>query len=405
MYNTPKHIKDAETVKKFTSLTEDDITKSFMTDMFGEFAGKQKYNSYDYITIPKDSYGPEGNRNKNEFVTTVGLFIFNKYFLEKDLFKVTGYINHEVNGRTIKDLNQQISYAILEDKVELEALKVYSMKMQHFMRFVSILSSNYTDKMLGVTKYLEPLKKRLIDENKEELSKGNEIVAAQIEKQLLDEAKKYLKDDPSMEIYDSDSRGSWNNNFKSMFVMKGAIMNPDPAKGFDVTTSNYIDGISRDEFAVFANSIPGGAFAKARNTQTGGYWVKLFLSAFQHVILDPPGSDCKTTRTIDVTLTDKNIDEYMYNYIVSGSKLIEITSDNKSEYIGKTVSIRFSSLCESSTGICNKCMGNLYYRTGIYNVGMTTVKMPSRILNWSLKKFHDSSISIHDIDVSKAFNL
>jgi len=273
------------------------------------------------------------------------------------------------------------------------------------MRNVSILSANYTDKMLEVSDYLAPFKKKLIKENKAELDAGNPVVAKKIEDQLLAKAAEYLKDDPSMEIYDSVSRGSWDNNFKALFVMKGAIMDPDPTKGFTIATSNYSTGISKDEYQAFGNSIPGGAYAKAHNTQLGGYWVKLFMAAYQHIVAGPPGSDCGSTKYITVTLDSSNINEYMYQYIVSGSQLIELTSSNRDAYLGKTVKMRFSSLCQSKDYICNKCLGNLYYRMdNLENVGMLTIKLPSRILNWSLKKFHDSTIKIAEIDVNKAFN-
>ena len=37
----------------------------------------------------------------------------------------------------------------------------------------------------------------------------------------------------------------------------------------------------------------------------------------------------------------------MYSYIVEGSRLVELTSDNRDSYIGKTVKFRYSGLCES----------------------------------------------------------
>ena len=408
MYTKPKHYTMATHKKEMEfilGITEDDFTKSFVIENFGEFNGKQKYRPYDYITIPKGSYGSKENKNKNEFTTTVGIYLFNKYFIETDLFDTLGFINKEIHGGIIKGINKDLSYALMEDDITIENLKNYSMKMQHFMRYVSVFAANYTDKMLRVNEFLAAKKKKLIKDNEEAIKDGDEIVSAKIETELLALARDYLKDDPSMEIYDSNSRGVWDNNFKTMFVMKGAIMNPDPTKGFNIATSDYINGISKKEYAMFANSIPGNAYARAKNTEVGGYWVKLFMFAYQHVVLDDPGSDCGTSKYINVLLTNDNVSEYMYNYIISGSKLIELTSKNRSEFIGKTVKFRFSSLCESKTGICNKCMGNLYYKLGIKNVGMTSSKPPSRIMGWSLSKMHDSSIKIHDMDVSKAFNI
>ena len=38
-----------------------------------------RFQPFDTITIPKGSYGPEGRKNKNDFVTTLGIWIYNKY--------------------------------------------------------------------------------------------------------------------------------------------------------------------------------------------------------------------------------------------------------------------------------------------------------------------------------------
>ena len=92
--------------KKFLELKEEDITTSFIMETFGNFGDKPKYYPYDLIRIPEDSYGPKGKRNKKPFMTTLGLWIFNKYFIEKDLFNVFGYISESVNSDLFGNINQ-----------------------------------------------------------------------------------------------------------------------------------------------------------------------------------------------------------------------------------------------------------------------------------------------------------
>lgn len=94
----------------------------------------------------------------------------------------------------------------------------------------------------------------------------------------------------------------------------------------------------------------------------------------------------------------------MYSYIIEGSKLVELNSDNKSKYIGKKVKVRFSGLCESKTGICNKCMGNLYYRLDKKeNVGTSLTQVPSTLKNISMKAFHDSTQSLYEMNLEDVF--
>ena len=128
------------------------------------------------------------------------------------------------------------------------------------------------------------------------------------------------------------------------------------------------------------------------------------MTSLQHVILDEPGSDCGTKRHITLKVTDKNIGSIMYCYVINADgSLTEITSENKEKFIGKTVKLRFSSMCESKSGICNKCAGNLFYRLGIRNIGAATPQIPSRLKVLSMKLFHDDQLNFTEMDPMAAF--
>ena len=394
-------------INYLVNIKEEDITTSFINDLFGEFESGRRFNPYDIITIPADSYGPAGKRNKKPFVTTVGIWVFNKYFIEPHLFDLFKYINKTVDKKIFKNINNKISECVLEDKLPIEAMKDFMMKTQKAMPYISILAPNYTDKMLECTVIIDKKKKELLAKYKEQLDAGDAVVADKVEKELLNFAIDYMGDDPSMDMFISGARGTIGNNFKNMFVMKGVIKDPDPnaKQKYKVAQSNYIDGIIPEEYALFANSLAAGPYARAKKTESGGYLEKLFLRAFQHLTLDPPGSNCGTKRYLEVELSPKNIGLWMYSYVIGpGGQLTEITSDNKDKYIGKKVKLRFSALCESKTGICNKCMGNLYYRLGYkQNAGTSLTQIPSVQKNISMKAFHDSTQQLYTMDLEEVF--
>lgn len=400
-----KTITNPKDIEYIASITEDDITTTFIMELFGEFDTGRKYNPYDIITIPARKFGTEKKKNKKPFTTTVGIYIFNKYFIEKDLLDTLGYMNETITDKMYKKINAKLSEAVIEDKIPVESLSRFMMKTQKCMPYISILAPNYTNKMLSCSKAVEKKKKELLEKYKDELAKGDPIIADKVDKELLQYAIDYMGDDPSMDMFISGARGSVGNNFKNIFVMKGVIKDPDPnaKQKYKVATSNYIDGISPDEYALFANSLAAGPYARAKKTENGGYREKLFLKGLQHLMLDPAGSDCGTSRYIEVVLTDDNIKTFMYCYIIEGQKLVELTSDNKGKYIGRKVKMRFSALCESKTGICNKCMGNLYYRLGKINVGTSLTTIPSVQKNISMKAFHDSTQKLYKMDLSKVF--
>ena len=402
-----KKITDPELVNKLLNIKEEDITSSFIYNLFGEFNGVSKCNPYDLIDIPPDSYGPKGKRNKNKFTTTVGLWLYNKWFIENELFDEFHYINKSRTDKALDSMNQQLSLALMEDRISVQTLKNYLMKTQFIMQFVTILSPNYNEAMMTVSKTIAKKKDELIKKYKNELESGNTLVADQVEKELLSYALEALGDDPSLDIFLSGARGTIGNNFKNMFVWKGVTRNPNPddKNEYRIATSNYVDGIKKEEYTLYSNSGIEGAYARGKKTEDGGYLENLATSAYQDIILDKAGTDCHTTRHIEVVLTEKNYIRYIYNNIIgSDGKLTELNSQNASKYFGKKVKMRMAYLCPHEKP-CNACAGNFYYKLGTLNVGLTLMQVFSIFKNKSMKAFHDATVELTEIDTMKAFGL
>ena len=395
-------ITDPKDIEYLVGIKEEECTKlSFAMDMFGDFDDKRRFNTYDTVTIPSGSYGPEGNKNINPINTTVGIWVFNKAFIEKELFDLFGYINKPITSKVFKEINKKMSYAVMEDKLPLDAIKRYIMKTEKFQPYCNILSTSITENMLSIPKAIAKKKQELLKKYEKELATNDPIVSQKIEKELIEECKVLLKDDPSVDMINSGAKIDWGNNFKNMFVMRGASKNPDPLNpngDYTIIKSDFMTGIAPDEYSAFADSLTAGPYARAKKTADGGAMEKTFVKALEHLYILPAGSDCGTKRTKSVTLTKDNIDDWMYSYIVeSGNRLVELTSDNRDSYLGKKVKFRYSGLCESEKGICNKCAGNLFTRLGIKNVGVASYVIPASIKLKSMKTFHDSTIKIFDM--------
>lgn len=408
-----KLITKKEDVDYILSIKEEDITTSFIMENFADFGEGPRFQPYDLIEVPVGGYGgklPNGKekRNKNKFTTGVGRLIFNKFFFESEpeLLDAIGYIDDNVTKKLYGRVLNQLGYLMLEDMVSEEVYKRFCKKSQKMMPYVSILAPNHSDNMLTITKKINKRKEQLLKEHAEELAPKDDNsvkVFDQISNELLDYAKELMKDDPAMDMFASGAGGSFENNFKNMFIMRGAVKDPTPNKGYNLITSNYVDGINKDEYAAIANTLAAGPYARSKKTEVGGYWEKLFMAAFQHIVLLDPGSDCGTDRYIEMNVTDKNIDSIMYSYAIVGNKLVEITSENRDQFIGKKIKLRFSSMCRAKNGICNKCAGNLFYRLGIKNVGAATPQIPSKLKLLSMKLFHDDQLNFVEMDPMKAF--
>ena len=407
---TAKMITDQTIIDSVVNIDPKDITSTFVVELFGEFDGKRRANPYDLITVPKGGYGiPESKRGVNvkPFVTGIGRFLWNKMYIQANptIYEEFGYIDENVSKKVFNNLYQKIGYLKLEDQIDLEDFKRFAMTTQLTMSYIQFLSPSYTDAMLLSSKQVGKEKARLLRENKAAIDAKDIKTADAIQKELMDYSKELLKDDPSMDMYRSGGGGDFDNHYKNMFVMKGTVRDPDPAKGYNIVTSNYIDGVSIDEYATVANTLAEGPFNRSKKTEFGGRWEKLFVYSMQHLKLLPQGSDCGTKRYIEINVTKGNVDDIMYCYMIEpNGKLVEITSKNRDSIIGKRIKIRFSSLCEAKDGhFCNMCAGNLWYRLGITNVGVITPQIPSKLKNLMMKSFHNSQVSLTEMNVMEAF--
>lgn len=401
------------------NITKDKITFRLIFNTFGTFNDdngnpKSLANPYDLFEVPagKFSYYTDKERtksksNKNTFITTLGIFIFNIYLRDFNFSRLfDGYYQDTLGSKKFKAIEQTLSYALIEDKIEVEDMKQWENTMQWFMPFETILSPNHTEKMITCTKAINAKKEELINKYRDRIEAGDGVIAEQIEKELLKYAEEFLGDDPSLDTILSGASGDFDNNFKNMFVMKGAVQDPDPnaKQKYHIVTGNYMDGIPANEYPIVAGSGVHGAYARGKKTEVGGYYEKLFISAYQTIKLDPPGSDCGTKRFITVDLTEKNISDYMYCYVIKpGGDLELIDTSTRSKYIGKKVKLRFSSMCESKTGICNKCAGELFYKLNEKYIGITLAQIPDTMKLRCMKGFHNATIQYNTMDVGKAF--
>lgn len=387
------------------AMNKDQISYRFIMNTFGEFNGKTLANPYDLLIVPAHtfSYYTDAEKTKHvsntsQFTTTLGIYILNIYIRDFNFSRLFGgYVQRNINKKNFGYLEQTLSFALIEDKITTQELKEWEDTLQWFMPFESVLSPNHTEKMITCTKMINKKKAELLKKYKKEVEEGNPAAIENIEQELLAYAREYMGDDPSMDTLYSGTMGNFDNNFKNMFVMKGAMRDPDPnaKQKYRVVTGSLIDGIPANEYSTIAGGATEGAYSRGKKTENGGYFEKLFVSAYNTIILDPPGSDCGTKNHIEVELTDKNIIDYMYSYIIKPNGSLELlNSENMNSYIGKKVKLRFASMCESKTGICNKCAGDLFYRMGNNDrVGLVMSSIPDKMKLASMKGLIDVTLN------------
>lgn len=406
-------------VNQILLVKQSDISSSLIMKLFGSFDGKTFVHHYDTFEVPAGGFKFTNDKGKEvsntkPFITTFGIWLFNIFFFRDFGFSniVGGYINKNLTKGDFSDYHQTILYALLEDKIEVEQYKNFIQYADFVMPWETILSPAQSEELLSCTKEVNKLKAKLIKENKAELDAGNAVVAEKIEKQLIDFAKEYLKDDPAMDCYLSGAGGSIPNNFKNMYLMKGAIRNPDPnaKQEFDIAINSFSDGITNaKEYSLLARSLSRGPYSRAKKTEIGGYWEKLIEAATNTISISGVGTDCGSKRYIETVLTKGLKTSFMYNYIIKNDGSIEeLTSSNIDNYINKKIKVRSAMFCKefAKTGkLCNICAGNFFMRRGNPNIGLACSGIATKCKLISMKSFHDSTVKTTEIDPMKVFSL
>lgn len=393
------------TVEDFVSDRYDNkLNYSLITDLFGTKTaigedGKLK------IIPPRFEPTDEFTLNPNEYPgvndklrTTVGQYLYNMIMFRSKLYTIVGYVNKTLNKKAVGKIEGQLSSALMMDKITVDDFIEYLDNFQRLsMGIHHIISSSFTMRGLKPIPEVMKHKEQLLKQHSKDIEEGNVIAIANIEKTLVKEAEEILHDEPSLALYRSGARGSMGNNYKSMSIMKGAIQDPATGK-YDIITSSYIEGISKRDISAAGNNVVGGTYPKSVGTAVGGYKFKEMSSALQAIVCDEPGTDCGSKGYIEVIMKESNKNEYLYRYIIEGSKLILLDSTNIDKYVNKPVKMRDAMYCIGDK-LCAVCAGEQFNKLNIKSIGLASSKVGSTMVNVGMKSFHDNSVKLYDIEI------
>lgn len=338
--------------------------------------------------------------NTEEIVTTPGAFIYN-LLLCKDkcdhLLPNHFYSAWPITAKNHEKLLDIIYQGCITKKMTIEQLINFLNDMEFWgLKPSSMISSSFTRATTISHPEAQKLKKEMLAKIGNRKLTVNEMV--EIEDAAVELSKRLLKNDPGADLYDSGSRGNWENDFKNNNVMVGAVANPQTG-GFDFMESNYIDGISKKDIIISGNNIVNACFPKAVGTRVSGYSTKQSYAVYQSIVIDnDERSDCGSTVGSKVFLTAKNIDGYIFRFIINEhGGLTQITYENKSQFINKWVNMRSPMSCRNDK-FCAVCAGTKWSAMEIENAGVSTARVTNGLLNASMKLFHKTKVELDQID-------
>jgi hypothetical protein len=387
--------------QEFLNLKREDLTATLLRSWFAANKNQDdpKYQTYDKIVLPKDH---PHCFNETEIVTTLGRFLFNFFALPDVYLKKHGYVNETIDGGKIGDIESKMASMLLNDEITVQEYGKYFDNAEWMlmgMAYYLAPSVNYA--MNVAPKEIINHRNELFEKYAKEVKAGDSNVGELIEKSVVDKAKDYMKNSGN-DAFDLFNSGEFKmQNYKKTSLMAGMIENPYSHK-LSILKSNYTEGIQKDEYVNFPLISLLGGYSRGVETANGGYQSKRIQNATQNVVLDEPGSDCGTTEFLVTPIFPSLKNMYTYRYILQDNgQLLELTPENISQYIGKTVKMRSPLFCKGEH-VCSKCAGSLFYRMGVKNAGLLTSNFSSVLMNLFMKKFHDTSVKFKKIDISSS---
>jgi hypothetical protein len=332
--------------------------------------------------------------------STVGIYIFNLLFLVYPFGNVIPYMNETINKSKLGKLLSRLSDLLLLDKITSKQFTMFEEQIIWFNNFTEILIPGVTGDLLALPDEIKKELDRLIKENKEAVDSGDIVTYVNnVEKPILAFAEAwYKKNDPvGWQLYGLGGKPSFQNNFKNMFLEVGPIKDIVSGK-YKISTRSLSQGIAPEEYSEYGNSAVSGSYSRGVSTQYAGWKTKEFSTAFESLVIEP-GTDCGTKRTVSIKITDGNVQDMKWRWIIEegSGNLVLLTPENINQYMGQIVYCRSPLFCENEN-LCEKCAGDLYRRINVVRSGLTLNKLTSNFLNVFLKKMHDSTIKTSTFD-------
>jgi len=400
MPRKPKELKGVE-LKKILAMKPEDVTLSLLRTMFADTeTSDAEYTPQDKLTLPKGRAF-----NKGQIRTNLGRFVVNMFVLAP-LEGAVEYVNAPLTQKTVDGLISDATEKMTENEVTPEQYVDFMERLS----WIGYSTVAFTSPSFGLDGVRVPpktaaLKKRLLKQHAKKIASGDPQTINRIEKELLESARKELKakGSPSLEYYESGTRGSFDNNFKNMAVMRGLVPDPQNPGKFLVGKNNLSDGTGPEDQHLTSSLLIQGAGGRAIDTRKSGYMSKQLTSAFQGIVLGPPGSDCGAKRTLKVKLTQKNHKAFRLRYIMKGGKPVLLDMKTLKSMVGREVELRSPMFCRTPE-VCEMCYGRLPFELGIKNVGLTYNAVGEKLKNLALKSFHDATVHLGEVDLDRAIS-
>lgn len=231
------------------------------------------------------------------------------------------------------------------------------------------------------------LRDQLYEKHKHELH--DRTVIAKIWEQIAEVDRKWIEEDPNEGFMQAGKY--FDVVRRRLYYMFGDEEKFD-GTGIDFVAKSLEEGWDIDKLPTMSNSSRDGSFNRGALTALGGVITKNIIRSSAGASIAE--EDCGTKLGLTMTIFANVAKEYLGNYVIQGSKSVQITNENIDSFIGKEVKLRSPGYCNTIDGnYCNICMGE-FLRGRETSVVMEQATVGTTQMGWFMSKMHGNALKL-----------
>lgn len=298
---------------------------------------------------------------KAQVETTYGNAFVNMMLLVYPFGDRIPYQEGKIKGKTLDKLVASMLIRDPEEGQPIPQGKVTVSQMLEYCEALSALgglSSLFVPAASAKTLTVDPsiLKRRdeLLLKHKDQLH--DPAIVAGIEKELVAMDKATFKGDPAEGFLTTDKLYAISR--KRVFIVHGIERGFAGTGKSEFIPNSLNEGWDITKLPAMVDSLRAGTYDRGKETALGGESVKFFYRVFQNTKIIE--KDCKAKNGIMRTIYDNDKHRYVGLYVIDKTSrdVVELTPENISKYVGKTVEVRTTMLCKTlKPSFCEVCIG------------------------------------------------
>lgn len=342
------------------------------------------YKTQDQFMLEK---GMIESYNGPPIKTDVGKFLLNRVVLANAVGDKIPYMNKKIG---CGDTDDAIADLIMKKKIGRKEYNAYIDAAYWLCSEGSIFVPTWSVKSIGTDPRIKKKKEELLAALGDN---PNPTRIAEIEKELVEMDKEYLKGDPSEVFWGAVGNSAYTEERKKSWIMFGLTPSFGETGKYEFVAESLEEGWSSNTVAACANDIRRGSYGRGKETAKGGEQTKYVLRIFQNVKVAE--DDCGTKKGLPVLITEANYKQYVDRYLMDG-KLT--TADWLKSQIGKQIVIRSPMYCQTKGfNYCAKCCGEIIRTLGLDAAGMQALDLTGNFTTIAMKSIHKSGITVVEI--------